>query len=60
MAPGATDEGFSSELNGLEGLGDHVEDVVIAGAGPAGLMLGYVDFLCWKMRLLPRSYATLH
>ena len=55
MSPGANNEGFSSRtenegmLGVVETAGARVEDtanhVIIAGAGPAGLMLAYV---LWK------------
>jgi ribulose 1,5-bisphosphate synthetase/thiazole synthase len=38
MAPGADNEGFDAKMDGLSG--DGVENVIIVGAGPAGLMLG--------------------
>ncbi|EXJ78900.1 hypothetical protein A1O3_08400 [Capronia epimyces CBS 606.96] len=39
MSPGADDEGFENTPMTNGGRGDGVENVVIAGAGPAGLML---------------------
>ena len=41
MAPSAIDQGFTNV--DVPCMGDGVEDVVVAGAGPAGLMLAYVD-----------------
>ncbi|KAH8586415.1 FAD binding domain-containing protein [Bisporella sp. PMI_857] len=38
MSPGASNEGFISDVD-VPVVGDRIEDVVIAGAGPAGLML---------------------
>lgn len=42
MSPGADNEGFDTGINGrnLNGIETNVENVVIVGAGPAGLMLG--------------------
>ena len=42
MSPGADDEGFDAGVNGhnLNGHGNEVENAIIVGAGPAGLMLG--------------------
>jgi ribulose 1,5-bisphosphate synthetase/thiazole synthase len=42
MAPMAIDGSFTGLMNGDVDGDIHVEDVVIAGAGPAGLMLAYV------------------
>jgi len=40
MSPSANNKGFGVHSNGVEGLhGGTVQNVVIAGAGPAGLML---------------------
>ncbi|EXJ81516.1 hypothetical protein A1O1_07580 [Capronia coronata CBS 617.96] len=42
MSPGVNDEGFDVDMNGHDVHGNNgtVEDVVIVGAGPAGLMMG--------------------
>ncbi|KAI1628945.1 FAD binding domain-containing protein [Exophiala viscosa] len=42
MSPGADDEGFDAGVNGhnLNGHENEVENAIIVGAGPAGLMLG--------------------
>lgn len=42
MSPGADNEGFDAGINGhnLNGVESGVENAVIVGAGPAGLMLG--------------------
>jgi NADPH-dependent 2,4-dienoyl-CoA reductase/sulfur reductase-like enzyme len=44
MSPGVEGEGFDARVPLRNGNGAHddVENVVIAGAGPAGLMLAYV------------------
>jgi len=39
MAPGADNEGFKNDLGSDINKAEMVENVVIAGAGPAGLML---------------------
>jgi ribulose 1,5-bisphosphate synthetase/thiazole synthase len=43
MSPSANNEGFEDHVNGIEILDsikdDAAQDVIIAGAGPAGLML---------------------
>jgi NADPH-dependent 2,4-dienoyl-CoA reductase/sulfur reductase-like enzyme len=43
MSPSANNEGFQDHANGIEIVNsiknDTVQDVIIAGAGPAGLML---------------------
>lgn len=39
MAPMAIDESFSGTITSDVDGGDAVEDVVVVGAGPAGLML---------------------
>lgn len=43
MAPIAIDEGFDDVSQDRMNDDVHVEDIVVAGAGPAGLMLAYVD-----------------
>lgn len=41
MSPGANNEGFDGHINGhANGVDSDVENAVIVGAGPAGLMLG--------------------
>ncbi len=42
MSPGADNEGFDVKMGGCDTNGNdqEIENVVIAGAGPAGLMLG--------------------
>ncbi|KIW15396.1 hypothetical protein PV08_05442 [Exophiala spinifera] len=41
MSPSANNEGFSTHVNGhINGVEGDVENAVIVGAGPAGLMLG--------------------
>jgi ribulose 1,5-bisphosphate synthetase/thiazole synthase len=42
MAPMAIDESSTGPTNCDVDGNAHVEDVVVAGAGPAGLMLAYV------------------
>jgi hypothetical protein len=39
MAPMATDENFNGTPYGAAGDDSEIENVVVAGAGPAGLML---------------------
>lgn len=52
MSPSADNEGFDVNGNVHVAHGHDVEKVVIAGAGPAGLMLGYVNVLSHIMALL--------
>ncbi|KIX06265.1 uncharacterized protein Z518_04240 [Rhinocladiella mackenziei CBS 650.93] len=42
MSPGVDNEGFDTSVNGhnANGINDYIEDAVIVGAGPAGLMMG--------------------
>ena len=42
MAPMAIDENFNGSMSDVVNGNVEVEDVVVAGAGPAGLMLAYV------------------
>lgn len=48
MAPMAIDESFSGSMASDVNGGDEIEDVVLVGAGPAGLMLSYVCYIIWK------------
>lgn len=41
MAPMAIDSSFVGERDSSH-IGEEIRDIVIAGAGPAGLMLAYV------------------
>lgn len=54
MSPGATGEGFVAGVPQVNGV-DHedVANVVVAGAGPAGLMLAYVA-------PIPALWFTVH
>ena len=42
MAPMAIDESFTESMNSYGNRSEEIEDVVVVGAGPAGLMLAYV------------------
>lgn len=42
MAPMAIEENFDGLMSGVVNGNVEVEDVVVAGAGPAGLLLAYV------------------
>lgn len=44
MAPMAIDTSIVGERDSSQ-FGDEIQDIVIAGAGPAGLMLAYVQKL---------------
>lgn len=48
MSPGANNEGFSVNGGDRTVDGPEVEAVTIVGAGPAGLMLGYVGIFHFK------------
>jgi hypothetical protein len=69
MSPGVNDEGFSSRAEnegmlGVEqrngsGKDNGLQHVIVAGAGPAGLMLAYVIGKCLGLSLLMLTVRIL-